>query len=92
MEWNYRGSFLRDWEKINSRLLTRALQKKFKEIERAGSPGNIAHLKKLRSYETRYKIEIALSPQKIYWVLCIVSRNKIELVRLKPEKYFKKTM
>lgn len=79
MEWDYRGSFLRDWEKIN-------------EIERAPDSKHITHLKKLRIYETRYRIEIALSKKKIYWILCVIARNKIELVRLKPEVYFKKKL
>ncbi len=84
-----KGSFYRDWKRIQNKHLSKVLRKKIDEVERARSISQIAHLKKLRNYSSRYKIEI-VSGNKIYWTLCIVFGNKIEFLRLKSEIYFKK--
>ena len=92
MELNYKGSFLRDWKNCNNRNLTKALAEKIRMIENAKSLRSISHLKKLRVRKSGYKIEIKLSANKIYWVLCEVRGDKIKFVRLKPEAYFKKNL
>ena len=58
---------------------------KLRPVHRSG------HLKKLRNYSARYKIELKAG-NKIFWALCIVKENKIELLRLKSEIYFKKNL
>ena len=86
-----KASFYRDWNKIGNKELSRVLRKKINEIESAGNISHISHLKKLRNYSSRYKIEI-IAGKKIYWALCIVWENKIEFLRLKSETYFKKNL
>lgn len=86
-----KGSFHRDWSNTGHRGLSRILQQKIVEVESAKSISQISHIKKLRNYSSRYKIEI-ISGKKIYWALCIVRENKIEFVRLKTEVYFKKNL
>ncbi len=86
-----KGSFYRDWKKIGNKELSRLLKVKISEIETASRSSQIGHLKKLRNYSARYKIELKAG-NKIFWVLCIVKENKIELLRLKSEIYFKKNL
>ncbi len=91
MQLVVKGSFYRDWKKIQSKELSKLLRKKITEIESARNSSQISHLKKLRNYSARYKIEITAG-KKIYWVLCIISGTKIEFLRLKSETYFKKNL
>jgi len=86
-----KGSFYRDWNSIGNKELSKALKNKIDEVELAKNITRISHLKKLRNYSMRYKIEIAAG-SKIYWALCIIRENKIEFLRLKSEKYFKKNL
>ncbi len=86
-----KGSFYRDWKKIQNKELSKILRKKIDEIESAENSLQISRLKKLRNYSSRYKIEITAG-KKIYWALCVVTGNKIELLRLKSEVYFKKNL
>ena len=92
MELTFRGTFRRDYQNISNKDLFKALAKKINEVKAAGHLNEIQHLKKLRKYETRYRIELRLSQKKIYWILCVVIANKMEFVRLKPERFFKKTL
>lgn len=86
-----KGSFYRDWSKIGNRELSKILEKKIEEIETAKNILQISRLKKLRNYSARYKIEL-IAGKKIYWALCILRDNKVELLRLKSETYFKKNL
>lgn len=86
-----KGSFYRDWKNIRNKKFSAILLNKIDQVETAKNILQIPHLKKLRNYSSRYKIEIALG-KKIYWVLCIVWQDRIEFVRLKTEVYFKKNL
>ena len=92
MELIFRGTFRRDYKNIGNKDLFNALGKKIKEVKSAGNAHQIQHLKKLRKYDTRFRIELRLRQKKIYWILCVLSGNKIEFVRLKPEGFFKKNL
>ena len=76
---------------MRNKELGKALHKKIEEAESAAAISHISHLKKLRNYSSRYKIEIVAN-NKIYWALCIVRGKNCEFVRLKSEKYFKKNL
>ncbi len=86
-----KGSFYRDWKKINNKRLSKVLRERIEEVESSKRIQQISHLKKLRNYSSRYKIEITIG-KKIYWVLCIMWDNKMVLLRLKSETYFKKNL
>lgn len=92
MELIFRGSFFRDWDSHGNKELSKAIKVKTDEIKAARSQAGISRLKKLRKRVHRYKIEIPLRSKKVYWIYCIILGNKIELVRLKPESFFKKRM
>ncbi|MEO8150730.1 MAG: hypothetical protein ABI723_24065 [Bacteroidia bacterium] len=89
MQLTVKGSFHRDWKKIQNRALNNAILKRISEMEKATDLSQISHFKKLRKYSSTYKTEI-VSGRKIYWMLCFIYSNEIYLVRLKPESYFKK--
>lgn len=91
MQLVVKGSFYRDWKKIQNKELSKTLRTKIDEIESVRNSSQISRLKKLRNYSARYKIEI-IAGKKIYWILCIISGNKIEFLRLKSETYFKKNL
>jgi len=86
-----KGSFYRDWNKLDNKELSKILLKKITEVESAKNISQISHLKKLRNYSARYKIELKAG-RKIYWTLCVLRENKIEFLRLKSETYFKKNL
>lgn len=86
-----KGSFYRDWQQVKNKKLSIAIQNKIEEIESAKSLHQISRFKKLRKYVLTYKIELH-SGNKIYWILCKVFDDKIILVRLKTEIFFKKTL
>ena len=86
-----KGSLYRDWKEIRNRKLSKILLQKIEEVESVESISQISHLKKLRIYKSRYRLEIKTG-RKVYWVLCVARKNKIELLRLKPESYFKKKL
>jgi len=92
MELNYKGSFFRDLDTINNRYLLKSVKKKIDEIKTAKSPLEVVRLKKFRERNRIwYKIEIrAEYGEKIYWILCIIKNNIIELRRIKSESFFKK--
>ena len=92
MELVIRGSFFRDWDNISSRELSKAIEKKKNEVKAAKNLSHISHLKKLRIRAVWYKIELRLNRRKIYWILCVVSKNRMEFIRVKPEGYFKKNL
>lgn len=92
MELIIRGSFFRDWDNIGNRELSKAIEEKKDEVKAAGNLSHISYFKKLRIRTNWYKIEIRLNKHKIYWILCVIFKNKIEFVRLKPESYFKKNL
>ena len=91
MHLDIKGSFYRDWKEISNRELSKLLREKIDEIESAHGISKISHLKKLRKFSSRYRIEISVG-KKVYWILCIVWENKIEFVRLKSETYFKREL
>lgn len=91
MELIYRGSFRRDFKILNNKELAKSLKAKIDEVKAAKDVSQISHLKKLRNYLSRYKIEIAAG-NKTFWVLCLIRKNKIEFIRLKSEIYFKKQL
>jgi hypothetical protein len=86
-----KGSFYRDWQLVKNKKLSLAIQDKIEEIELATNTSQISRFKKLRKYVLTYKIELR-SGNKIYWMLCKVFDDKIILVRLKTELYFKKNL
>ena len=86
-----KGSFYRDWKHIRNKDLSKVLRKKIDVLESVRSISQITHIKKLRNYSSRYKIEI-VSGKKTYWILCVVFGNNIEFLRLKSETYFKKNL
>ena len=92
MELTFRGTFRRDYQNVNNKELFKALAAKINEVKSAGSLQEIQNLKKLRKYETRYRIELRLKQKRIYWILCVITAEKIEFIRLKPEQFFKKTL
>lgn len=91
MEVLVKGSFYRDWQQIKNKQLSKAIQDKIEEIELAQDTSHISRFKKLRKYVLTYKIELR-SGKKIYWILCKIHDDKILLVRLKSEVYFKKNL
>ena len=91
MQVSIRGSFYRDWKQIRNKALSKRLLEKLEEMQSANNIHKISHLKKLRIYSTRYKVEMKVG-RKVYWVLCAIRQNNIELLRLKPESYFKKKL
>ena len=92
MELNYKGSFLRDLDNISNKYLLIAVSKKIQEIKSANSTAQISRLKRFKAYtDIWYKIEIrSENNNKIYWILCTIKNNLLELRRIKPEIYFKK--
>jgi hypothetical protein len=92
MELNFKGSFLRDLEKIQNKYLLKALSDKIREIKSAKNSTQISQLKKFKAYKSIwYKIEIHQEHgNKIYWLLCIIRKNKVEFRRIKTESFFKK--
>ncbi len=94
MELVFRGSFFRDWDNINNKELSKAIEEKKNEVKAAKNLSQISHLKKLRIRTIWYKIELPISKRKIYWILCVIQQqtNRIEFVRLKSEGYFKKNL
>lgn len=92
MELTYKGTFLRDWRGYSSRELTRALKDIIVLLENAESPDQIPRLKRLRARRSWHKIEIVTESGKIYWVLCVIRKNTVELVRVRSEVYFKKNL
>ena len=91
MHLDIKGSFYRDWKEMSNRELSKRLREKIDKVESAAGISNITHLKKLRKFSSRYRVEISVG-KKIYWILCIVWENKIEFVRLKSETYFKREL
>ena len=91
MELVIRGSFFRDWDNLLGRALNNAIKSKTDEIKAAKGISQISHIKKLRTRNIWYKIEIK-TQQKVYWILCVIHKDKIEFVRLKPESFFKKNL
>jgi hypothetical protein len=91
MELIIRGSFFRDWDNLSGRALSKAIAEKTDEIRAAADVSHISHLKKLRTRNIWYKIELK-SQRKVYWILCVIHKDKIEFVRLKPESFFKKNL
>jgi len=89
MRLHVKGSFLRDFRKIQNRALSAGISKRINEMESAKSVSQIPHFKKLRKYSSTYKTEI-ISGGKIYWMLCFIYKDEIYLTRLKSESYFKK--
>ena len=92
MELNYKSSFLRDLDNIGNKYLLVAVSKKIQEVKSANSPAQISRLKRFKAYtDTWYKIEIRSEHNnKIYWILCTIKNNLMELRRIKSESYFKK--
>ena len=92
MELSYKGSFFRDLDDINNRYLVLAIKEKINEIESVKKQEQISRLKQFRKRsKVWYKIEIHVkNNSKIYWMLCIIRKNNVELRRIKPESYFKK--
>ena len=92
MELVYKGSFFRDLDNINNRYLILAVKDKIHQIESAKTPLQISQLKQFRARsKVWYKIEITVNHNnKIYWMLCVIRKNIVELRRIKPEIYFKK--
>ena len=92
MELNYKGSFFRDLDNISNRYLMIAIKKKIQEIASAKSLAHVSYLKRFKAYtDTWYKIEIHPEHNdKVYWILCIIKNNVLELRRVKSETYFKK--
>lgn len=91
MELLIRNSFYRDWDNISSKELSNTIQVLLNSIKKAQDISQIPHLKKLRKFELRYKIELKVQ-QKIYWIFCIVKVKRIEFVRIKSETFFKKNL
>lgn len=92
MELIYTSKFRRDYRKINSKELVRALNERFRQIKNAPDTEHIPFLKKLKRYEKIYRLEIRLQQGKIYWVVCTVERNKIYFRRIKTEAYLKRQL
>ena len=69
-----------------------AVKEKINEIESAQTTTQVSYLKQFRSRsKIWYKIEITVKQNnKIYWMLCVIRKNNVELRRIKPEIYFKK--
>lgn len=80
MELSYKGTFFRDLDNIDNRYVRFAVRKKIAEAGKAKNLNQIQNLKKLRMYETRYRIEIKISEYKIYWILCTIVANKIKFL------------
>ncbi len=91
MELTISNSFYRDWDNISSKALTNSIQSLLNEIKKAQNISQLQRFKKLKKFESRYKIELKIQ-RKNYWVLCIVRGNAIELVRIKSEIFFKKNL
>ena len=92
MELTFRGSFGRDYRSINDRLLIKALKDKILEVKKAKDILHVSRFKQLRKYRKLGKIEVRTESNKIYWILCIASKNRVEFVRVKSEVYFKKNL
>ncbi len=92
MELIYKGSFRRDYNVIANKELIKSIKKKIDEIKSAKSLLQISRLKKFRKRQkVWYKIEIhTVQKRKIYWMLCVIRNETVELRRVKPESYFKK--
>jgi len=92
MELIYKGSFRRDYNAIANKELIKSIKKKIDEIKSAKNLSQISRLKKFRERQkVWYKIEIyTVQKRKIYWMLCVIRNETVELRRVKPESYFKK--
>lgn len=92
MELRYRGTFFRDLDNIKNQYVLLAVKNKITEIKIAKSITQISRLKQFRERKRIwYKMEIRPAyGKKIYWFLCIIEKNSVELRRIKPETFFKK--
>ncbi|MBL7893539.1 MAG: hypothetical protein JNL63_12975 [Bacteroidia bacterium] len=92
MELRYRGSFRRDYNSIGNKELIKALKKTIVEIKAAKNTSQISRLKRFKARSHNwYKIESrTVHGGKIYWILCVIRNNVVELRRVKPESFFKK--
>ncbi len=92
MELRYRGAFFRDLDKIKNRYILHAVKSKVTEIRAAKGINQISRLKQFRERNRIwYKTEIRPAHgRKIYWILCIIQKNIVELRRIKSEIFFKK--
>lgn len=83
MELIAKGSFYRDISGLTDKILLKKLFISLKELESAKKISQVINLKKLREYETLYRIKIAndyrlgliIRKNKV-WLVCFGHRNK----------------
>lgn len=89
MELAFRNSFFRDLDNIGSRAPNKEIENLFLIISKAQILSSIPGIKKLRhTKQFDYKIELKVQT-KVYWILCDLYANKIELIRIKSETWCK---
>ena len=91
MVLNFRNSFFRDWDNIDSKGLNREIESISKLVKVATAPSGVHRMKKLKGYTNKYKIELRVQT-KTYWVLCEVSGARVEFYRLKSEVWCKRNL
>jgi hypothetical protein len=89
VELIFKNSFFRDLDNIGSRAPKKEIEKLILKISPARTISTIPGIKQLhRTKQFEYKIELKVQT-KVYWILCDVYSDKIELIRIKSETWCK---
>ena len=89
MELTFKNSFYHDLDNIGSPASNKEIEKLLLKISKAQTLSSIPGIKQLRqTKQFEYKIELKVQT-KIYWILCDVYSDRIELIRIKSETWCK---
>ncbi|MBI3500546.1 MAG: type II toxin-antitoxin system RelE/ParE family toxin [Bacteroidetes bacterium] len=86
MNVKYKPKFRKDLGKIKDKETHKAIYRALKNIEKANHGSQINNIKKLKNYETLYRIRITIDAKRDYRMVIRIKNNNVLLLRFLPRK------
>lgn len=86
MKVKYKPKFKKDLGKIKDKETNKAIFVTLKNLVKANDGSEINNIKKLRNYETLYRVRITINEKSDYRMVIRIKNNNVLLLRILPRK------